>query len=100
MTFAMEALSRNDKLFHSALKILENTTAVLPKVACNDSQALKTGVNGHNEDFDVLKQSFQNFLELKPAIPQNISDMQHLPFVNTNAYRVFTACTKVLRNFV
>ena len=44
MTHAMEALYKNNKFFHSRLKVMENKTAAIAKTAFNYLQALKTRI--------------------------------------------------------
>ena len=41
---------------------LENTKVVLVKMTFNDIQAIKTRINGHDEDPDILDEHFQYFL--------------------------------------
>ena len=48
MTHAVEALYKNNKVFHSRLNVLENTMAALTKVTFNDLQTLKTRIKGHD----------------------------------------------------
>ena len=48
----METLYENDKHFHGSLKVWE----VLAKVTLNELQALKTRINGYDEDLDILKE--------------------------------------------
>ena len=42
-------------------KVLETTTAVLAKVTFNNLQTVKTRINGHDEDWDILDQALQDF---------------------------------------
>ena len=62
MTHVMEVLYRNDKLFHIGLKVLKITTAVLAKVTFNDLHTLRTKLNGHDEDLDIMDGTIQNFV--------------------------------------
>ena len=58
---AMEVLYKNAKLFHNRFKVLENTIVVLEKAAFNYPQALKTKINGHHGNLDILYTNFQQF---------------------------------------
>ena len=59
VTYAIEALCKNDWFFHNRLKVLENRTLALAKAMFNDLQALKTRINGYDKDLDILNQAFR-----------------------------------------
>ena len=61
MTCAMKALYKNRKLFHNRLKVLENTSVVLSKWTFSYLQAVKTGINGHNEERKFWTQASGTF---------------------------------------
>ena len=58
MTHATKAVHKNDKLFHDRL---ENTTEVLLK-QFSDLQALRTRINRHDKNLDILDKNMQNIL--------------------------------------
>ena len=45
----MVALYNKDTLFHDRLKVLENSIAVVAKVAFNDQQVFKPRINGNDK---------------------------------------------------
>ena len=48
--------------FHDRLNGVENMTAVLAKATFSDLQTLKTRINRHDKDLDLLDKNLQNFL--------------------------------------
>ena len=53
MTHAEETY-KNDRLFDNRLKVLENSTVVLARATFNDLQALKTRINYHDDELNLL----------------------------------------------
>ena len=68
MTYTIEALHKNNRFFYSRLKVLENTRAALAKVTFSELQALKTIINGYDDDLDILHKNFQSFLTVTNKI--------------------------------
>ena len=64
MSYGMEVLCKNDRLFHSRLKAFDNAMAALAKASFNDLQVMQITINGHHEDFSEVHRSFKSFLEL------------------------------------
>ena len=57
MTYIMDALCKNEKMVWQQTNSTRKTsTAALAKVTCNDPWALKTRINGHDVDLDILDQ--------------------------------------------
>ena len=54
MIHAKEAFHKNYKLFYNRLKVLGNTTVVYVKATFNDLKALKTKLNGHDGELNLL----------------------------------------------
>ena len=54
MICAMDAIYKYGTLFHSRLKVLENTITVSVKDAFNDLQINNNGINEHNDNQNKL----------------------------------------------
>ena len=89
MTHAMEALYKNDELFHNTYMALESTTAVLAQTTFDDLQLLRTRINGHDKDLDLLDNNFQHFLTMTNIILQNDHDTQQPSFGKPNSNKSF-----------
>ena len=55
----METLCIIDKVFLWHTKVLENTPIYLVNITFNDEQALKTRINAHSEDIEMLYKNKQ-----------------------------------------
>ena len=82
------------------MRVLENKTIVLARIAFSDLQALKSRINGHDEDFDVLE-TIQIFLKMTDQRFQKMTmTLNNYHLVIKMPIKAFTVYTKVLRIYV
>ena len=101
MTYAIEALYKTDKLFPSRLNALENTTAVLAKATFIYLQSLKTRINRHDEDSEIMDRNLQYFLKVTNSKLYRMTmtiNSHHLSIKMLT--KVFRAYTEVLRKYM
>ena len=64
-------------------------------------QALKTKINGHDEDLNVFDETIQDFMKITDQKFQRTTMTQNNPHLtNRILTKVFTAYTKDLRNYM
>ena len=94
----MEALQEMIYLFHNRLKVLENVTSYA-KAIFSDMQALKTRINGHDENLGV-RSSLLKFSETeKPETYKTTVTLNNHHFATKMLIRAFAAYTKALRKY-
>ena len=95
MRHAMEAIYKNDKPFHNRLNVLENKTVVVVKAAFNALWALKTRINYHDEDIDILEKIPALFDHNKQETMK--SNNNHLPIkMLTKAFTAYIDSCHIL----
>ena len=94
----MEALYKYNRPSHDKLKVLEKSTAVLAKAILNDLYILKTGINGHEENLDILNKTIWDIINMiDQKLQKRIMTLNNYHLVVKMLSKAFTAYTNVVR---
>ena len=72
-------------------------TSVLAKGTFIEIQALKTGINGDEDDLEILHRTIQNFLKMRHQRFQKMIMTFNSHYSNQDAYKAFRVYTNGLR---
>ena len=89
--------TKNDRLFHDSLNVLENIVVAVAKVTFNYVQVLKTRIN--DEAIDILDRNVQDILTATNDKLYRITITFNNHYLAVKA-KAFTTYTKVLKRYV